>query len=211
MIYLVTAVHLLKTEGRCSHLYNVVPIYTHMRTCRSHILHLAVCLLNAREYYPPVYTQTRIRFHPHTNQDGKLTNSDRAVPIYLDSCTSTQRLVKCPYTKYRLRDMIKGSSYIYNVCQFQKNRKWTGQHITQLSIKHGHDPIYSLPRSERGDRLLSRTAVPSLRLIPNMRPTVIKDHFHYIIKFHADQSSVLYVGQPFKPKTTPVSFQIWRW
>lgn len=123
MKYLVTAVHLLKTEGRCSHLYNVVPIYTHMRTCRSHILHLAVCLLNAREYYPPVYTQTRIRFHPHTNQDGKLTNSDHAVPIYLDSCTSTQRLVKCPYTKYRLRDMIKGSSYIYNVCQFQKNRK----------------------------------------------------------------------------------------
>lgn len=68
--------------------------------------------------------------------------------------------------------------------------------------------IQSLPRSERGDRLLSRTAVPSLRLIPNMRPTVIKDHFHYITKFHADQSSVSYVGQPFKPKTTPVSFQI---
>lgn len=107
----------------CANLCNVVPIYAHMRTCRSHILHLAVCLLNAREYYPPVYTQTRIRFHPHTNQDGKLTNSDHAVPIYLDSCTSTQRLVKCPYTKYRLRDMIKGSSYLYNVCQFQKNRK----------------------------------------------------------------------------------------
>lgn len=113
MKYFVTAVHLLKTEGRCSHLYNVVPIYAHMRTCRSHILHLAVCLLNAREYYPPVYTQTRIRFHPHTNQDGKLTNSDHAVPIYLDSCTSTQRLMKCPYTKYRFLDMIKGSSYIY--------------------------------------------------------------------------------------------------
>lgn len=26
-----------------------------------------------------------------------------------------------------------------------------------------------------------------------MRPTVIKDHFHFITKFHADQSSVSYL------------------
>lgn len=104
MIYLVTAVHLLKTEGRCPHLYNVVPIYAHMRTCRSHILHLAVCLLNAREYYPPVYTQTRIRFHPHTNQDGKLTNSDHAVPIFgllhLNSKTYEMSIYKISVARY---------------------------------------------------------------------------------------------------------------
>lgn len=74
MIYLVTAIRLFKTEGRCSHqvVHNVVPVYIHIYARANQTCFIKLFIyLNAREYYPSVYTQTMIRFHPHTNHDGK--------------------------------------------------------------------------------------------------------------------------------------------